>query len=118
MKNINQKTKRTDVEGTVYLLHFSRNYAHAGHYLGFAEKSLDDRLKEHRAGRGARLTHIIGQAGIEFKCVRTWQGTRRIERKLKNRHDARSLCPECRSARREAQRQSKKRRTVELQANS
>jgi predicted GIY-YIG superfamily endonuclease len=92
--------KRKDVKGTVYLLHFSQKYHHAGHYLGFAE-TLENRLEQHRKGQGARLTQVIKDADIEFECVRTWEGTRDFERQLKNRHDARSLCPNCRQERSE-----------------
>ncbi len=104
----NQKTlqasKKKDVNGTVYLLHFSQKYHHAGHYLGFAE-NLENRIEEHRDGRGARLTQVIKNADIEFECVRTWdKKTRSFERQLKNRHDARSLCPTCRAERSEEKR--------------
>jgi predicted GIY-YIG superfamily endonuclease len=96
--------KGKDVKGTVYLLHFSQKYHHAGHYLGFAEKSVEARIEEHRRGAGARLTQVIKEAGVGFECVRTWEGTRRFERQLKNRHDARALCPTCRAERSEEKR--------------
>lgn len=90
--------KGKDVKGTVYLLHFERNYKHAAHYLGFAE-NLENRIKEHAAGHGARLTQVIRDAGIGFELVRTWDAqTRTFERALKNRRDARALCPNCRAA--------------------
>lgn len=93
--------KKKNVKGTVYLLHFSEKYHHAGHYLGFAE-DFENRLEQHRNGHGARLTQVIAGVGIEFECVRTWdKETRSFERQLKNRHDARSLCPNCRQERSE-----------------
>ncbi|WP_433734908.1 hypothetical protein ACQP0C_41690 (plasmid) [Nocardia sp. CA-129566] len=83
-----------DVEGTVYLLHFKRPYRHARHYTGWTT-DLDARLAEHRAGRGARLLAVIGQAGIEWTLARTWDGTRRRERQLKSAGGAARRCPLC-----------------------
>lgn len=81
--------------GTVYLLHFSRPYKHARHYLGFAT-NLQSRLHQHASGNGARLIEVISQAGIEWELVRAWCGkTRFFERRLKRRHGAASLCPAC-----------------------
>ena len=40
--------------GIVYLLHFERSYRHARHYIGFTQ-NLEQRLAEHRAGRGSPL---------------------------------------------------------------
>jgi predicted GIY-YIG superfamily endonuclease len=37
----------------IYLLHFERSYRHARHYLGWTE-NLEQRLAQHRAGRGSR----------------------------------------------------------------
>ena len=82
------------INGTIYLLHFASKYRHAGHYLGWAD-DLAARLEQHATGRGARLTSVIQAAGIGFECVRTWPGTRRNERKLKNRRCAPLLCPVC-----------------------
>ncbi len=82
----------------VYLLHFSKPYKHAAHYIGYCrDDRLLDRLAEHDAGHGARLIEVIKAAGISFACVRTWPGTRQDERRLKNWHKAAQLCPVCRS---------------------
>jgi hypothetical protein len=85
---------------TVYLLHFCRKYHHAGHYIGFVEDGeakLKARLERHRCGDGARLLEVIVGAGIDFECVRTWEGAdRHFERKLKKRKKAPQLCPVCR----------------------
>ena len=78
----------------VYLIHFSKAYKHARHYLGSAE-DVNERLDLHRKGQGARLTQIAADAGITFEIVRTWNGSRKEERKLKNRHNAPKLCPVC-----------------------
>ncbi len=39
-------------DGVVYLIHLSRPYRHARHYLGWTQ-NLEQRLAEHRAGRGS-----------------------------------------------------------------
>jgi predicted GIY-YIG superfamily endonuclease len=86
----------TQSEGTVYLLHFSEPYKHARHYLGWST-NLDKRLDSHRKGRGSRLVQVIRKVGITWTLTRTWPGDRHFERKLKNRKNARFLCPECQS---------------------
>jgi hypothetical protein len=79
--------------GTIYLLHFARPYRHARHSLGFAE-DLERRLAQHR---GARLVQVVLGAGIGFEVARTWDGDRRLERRLKNQRNAPArLCPICR----------------------
>lgn len=83
-------------KGTVYLLHFSKPFKHAKHYLGFTF-NLDKRLKDHGNGQGARLIEIILQNGLSFELVRTWEGDRNFERKLKKRKNSPALCPICRS---------------------
>ena len=78
-----------------YLLHFSAKIAdHAGHYLGSAD-DLDQRLAEHRQGRGARLTQVAVELGIELKLVRTWPGGRQQERRLKRQKNHPKFCPVC-----------------------
>ncbi len=80
--------------GTLYLLHFSHRYKHAGHYLGFTT-DLQARLAEHDAGQGARLLQVAEAAGITWTLARTWQGDRRRERQLKNQGGASRRCPDC-----------------------
>src|SRR6476661_2336108 len=46
----------------VYLLHFSKPYKHARHYLGSAD-DVSARLELHRKGQGARLTQVAVDAG-------------------------------------------------------
>jgi len=78
----------------VYLLHFSRPYRHARHYLGSCV-DLEGRLAQHAAGSGARLVEVIVSNGISFELVRTWRGGRRKERSLKKWHSGVRLCPLC-----------------------
>ena len=85
--------------GVVYLLHFDRAYTGGAktvrHYLGWA-KRLDDRLAAHAAGQGARLTQVVREAGIGWRCVRVWRGAPRAdERDLKRQHHHARLCPVC-----------------------
>jgi predicted GIY-YIG superfamily endonuclease len=60
----------------VYLLHFSKPFKHARHYMGSAEDP-NERLETHSKGQGARLTQVAAAAGITFEIVRTWQGSRK-----------------------------------------
>jgi predicted GIY-YIG superfamily endonuclease len=85
----------------VYLLHFdeplgnkNNKRAQAQHYIGYADR-LDRRLQEHLNGKGAKITQALVKAGIGFELVRTWTGSRSYERQLKNRKNARALCPVC-----------------------
>jgi len=79
----------------VYLLHFDRPYRHARHYLGYTE-DLDDRIACHKSGNGSRLVEVISQVGIGFVLARTWEGGRKLERKLKNQKNSPArLCPIC-----------------------
>jgi predicted GIY-YIG superfamily endonuclease len=81
--------------GTIYLLHFSEPYKHARHYLGFSE-DLTMRFDAHSKGQGARLMQVIIEAGLSFELARTWQGSHKDERRIKNRKEAPRLCPICR----------------------
>jgi hypothetical protein len=85
------------MHGLIYLLHFDRpiSAAHScQHYIGWC-LDITARLGMHRAGKGARLTQIAVERGISFEVVRTWPGTRALERQLKNRKEAPRLCPMC-----------------------
>ena len=81
--------------GTVYLLHFSRPFKHACHYLGWGKGDATKRIADHIAGRGSNLTRHVVAAGISLKLVATWEGGRNFERKLKNRKNSKGLCPVC-----------------------
>ena len=78
----------------VYLIHFSEPYQHARHYLG-STFDLEMRMQQHAAGQGARLMEVVTDAGIDWEVVRTWEGDRKLERQLKDRHNAALLCPTC-----------------------
>jgi predicted GIY-YIG superfamily endonuclease len=79
----------------VYLICFERSLKHAHHYVGYA-RDLEARLAHHRAGTGANLMRVIGEAGIGWSVARVWEGEgRTFERKLKNTHRVRLYCPVC-----------------------
>lgn len=52
--------------GVLYVLCFDEPVSHATHYLGYAD-NLDARLREHRAGRGSRLTAAAVARGISWE---------------------------------------------------
>jgi hypothetical protein len=86
----------------VYLLHFaspigelSNPRGAAQHYMGWTGSYLGPRLASHRDGVGAAIMKAVADAGIDFTVARTWEGSRRLERSLKNRHDHPGLCPLC-----------------------
>ena len=82
-------------KGTVYLIHFDKPYKHARHYIGFTT-DLNSRLEQHRNGNGARLMEVIKENNIQWCITRTWENvTRHYERRLKNRKNAKYLCPIC-----------------------
>ena len=79
----------------IYLIHFDQPLSHAQHYIGFTDDNLEQRIATHKAGNGSKLLRAVNKAGIEWSVVRTWEGDRKQERKLKNRKKARLLCPVC-----------------------
>jgi hypothetical protein len=44
---------------------------------------------------GARILAAAVDRGIGFDVVRTWEGGRELERRLKDLHNAPKLCPRC-----------------------
>jgi len=80
---------------TIYLIHIEPPYKQARHYLGSTENGAEERLTEHRARRGARLTQVAVDAGCQLLLVRTWEGGRNEERRLKNHKNSPRLCPLC-----------------------
>ncbi len=86
----------TDALGTIYLIHFDRPYKHAKHYVGWTT-NLERRMKKHRSGKGARLLRVIQNAGIGWVVAKTWEGTRKNERKFKKRKDTPRQCPICKA---------------------
>lgn len=88
-------------KGTVYLIHFDRPIGNpnntrgqAQHYIGWTE-CLADRLLAHFKGHGAAIMAFLSQSKIGWQVVRTWEGSRKLERQLKNRKQAKAFCPVC-----------------------
>jgi len=88
----------------VYTLHFdppytpepdAPRYKQAAHYTGTAlERRLAERLAEHEAGSGARLTQVQLGAGGTWRLASVEPGGRLRERQLKQ-HGAARRCPIC-----------------------
>lgn len=88
-------------DGTVYELHFDEPIGdpenprgQAQHYIGHSA-DLDSRVAEHRRGNTAAIMRAVREAGIGWRVVRTWPGTRDTERAIKDLKSGRRLCPEC-----------------------
>lgn len=97
----------SDINGTIYLLHFSAKLAHAQHYLGWTEQPPEYRLADHLAvrNRPAKIVSAAKAAGLTIVIARTWPGeTRTEERRMKKMAMAPRLCPICRAAKAAAKR--------------
>lgn len=86
----------------IYLLHFHERLGtpqhSAQHYLGWvkgSKRTVHDRLQEHRAGTGARITAACNEKGIPYDLVQCFPGDRNLERRIKNRKNLKRLCPVC-----------------------
>ena len=79
---------------TVYLLHLEPPFGHARHYLGSTD-NLEHRLHLHRIGQGARMLAAARAAGVRWHLVRTWDGGRAEEARLKRAHNGPRYCPVC-----------------------
>jgi hypothetical protein len=82
----------------IYVLHFETKLSHAEHYVGCTHE-LQNRLRAHAFGYGSRLTEVLRERGIEWKLAAlgstSHSGMRRVERKLKNQHNAKRYCTIC-----------------------
>lgn len=81
----------------VYLIHFERKLGHAQHYIGWTKYTEPwRRFEYHISGRGSHLTKAACNQGIGLRLVRIWKnGDRALERYLKRKKKARTLCPIC-----------------------
>src|SRR6185369_4740006 len=107
----------------VYLIHFAKPLGHARHYIG-TTRAYQSRMRAHRSGRGASILRACNERDINWRVVRKWFGSRKLERRLKARKSAASLCPVCsrrrsaanrrtRSARGKLMASARERKTVE-----
>jgi predicted GIY-YIG superfamily endonuclease len=82
------------MNGTVYLIKLDKKLKQSEYYIGWCKKDPLERLKTHRSGRGSRFLAACNVNGIDYHIVRTWKNKdRNFERKLKNRHNHKNLCP-------------------------
>jgi len=93
---VSKNGRRTgQIVGNVYLIHFSRAFNSARHYLGFST-DIAARVERHKAGRGSPLLKPVTAAKIPWRVVRTWRKRDgNFERELKEGSDLRDLCPVC-----------------------
>jgi hypothetical protein len=90
--------RRKDVVGNIYLLHFTRPYLHAGHYLGWTEGPVEERIARHRSGHGSPLVACVMRLGQDVILAREWNGvTRAEERRLKIVGGLARQCPICKA---------------------
>lgn len=88
--------KRRDVIGTIYVLHFDRKFHHTLHYIGWTERDrIEDRLREHSNGSGARILDGLRLAEIGYRLACTFVGTRRDERRMKRQRNHKRFCKVC-----------------------
>ena len=78
----------------IYLIHFDTPYYHARHYIGFTN-NITKRVEKHKRGTGSKLLRALREVNIPFHVVKTWEGDRKQERKLKNNKNALRICPVC-----------------------
>ncbi len=81
----------------VYLIHFHEKFHHAQHYIGYsADEKFEQRIECHKKNRGAAILRALNKLGIKWEVVRTWKNEDgNFERKLKNKKNAKELCPIC-----------------------
>ena len=83
------------IVGSVYLVHFARRFKDKQHYLGFST-NVPERVKAHRAGRGAPLLGAVTKKGIPWRVARTWKRKDGyFEQSLKRGYALKDLCPVC-----------------------
>ena len=77
-------------QGTVYIVklerplgNLSNRRATASWYCGWTDRDPEERLAEHRAGRGSAMLRAAAERGIPFTIVFTMPGTRADERAVK-----------------------------------
>jgi hypothetical protein len=85
---------RRNVQGTIYLIHFSAPYKHAAHY-STGPKTWNPGSPITRRGAAPGSWPSSRPQESTGKLARTWQGDRYRERQLKNQGSSKRHCPEC-----------------------
>jgi predicted GIY-YIG superfamily endonuclease len=87
--------------GYAYLVHFAEplgnpanSRAMARHYAGWSSTP-ERRMAAHAAARGARIMAAVERMGVPWFVVRTWPGSRAVERQLKRQRNAWRYCGIC-----------------------
>lgn len=88
--------------GYVYLIHLHRQLNRGSqrdrrqvrHYIGWCA-DLAARIQAHERGCGSKFMACVRRVGISFEVVRVWHGNPALERQLKRRKKAATLCPIC-----------------------
>jgi predicted GIY-YIG superfamily endonuclease len=83
--------RRKSPWGVIYILRFERPLGNphkrkglAQFYIGWCELGrINKRLREHRQGRGAKITQAFAKEKIGFELVVCFSGTRDDERRVK-----------------------------------
>jgi predicted GIY-YIG superfamily endonuclease len=80
----------------IYILKFEQPLGNAKHkaqfYIGWCtDGTLEQRITEHRSGRGAAITRACIERGIAFDVVVTMRGDRKKERRLKKQKNTRRI---------------------------
>lgn len=86
----------------VYLIHFSKPFKHARHYIGYSEsmETFKNRLHHHRNNTGSKLLKAVNKAGINWRVIRIWQDKDYLfEQKIKRCGNSSNYCPVCRKRR-------------------
>jgi predicted GIY-YIG superfamily endonuclease len=83
----------------IYILHFDEPICHARHYVGVtSDEGLIERLKRHATGRGARLTQVCLERGVNWKLgglIRTTGHPRIDEDRIKQIKHHKRYCEYC-----------------------
>ncbi|WP_333316165.1 MULTISPECIES: GIY-YIG nuclease family protein [unclassified Microcoleus] len=85
------------IAGYVYLLHFEQPICPthpSQHYVGWT-KDLDERLYQHKKGRGAKFCGAARERGIKFVLAECWVADKSFERTIKRQKNHKRFCPIC-----------------------
>lgn len=86
----------------LYIIELSEPLCHAKFYVGYCcSWRLDDRIKEHRLGRGAKLLKACCERQITFRVIATHEtGNRALERQIKRQKNTPRLVREIKNGKR------------------
>lgn len=97
-RRVREKASRK-IDGRNYLFHFAKPLGsdkHSiQHYYGYTPRTVEARYTDHKAGRGARITQVLNEKGIDYWPVMDTPGNRDIENNIKAGGSLKPLCPEC-----------------------